>query len=77
MVYLLIEALHRTIFFVPSADENEFLVREYFEIVRSVYPDNRPDLEKRFFAPLEPNPMELMSMEANPMEPSLSAPPKK
>ena len=43
------EALRRTIFRVPSMQENERRVRAYFDIVRSVYPTERPGLSDEFF----------------------------
>lgn len=47
------EALARTILFVPTQEENAASVESYFEIVRSVYPEDRPGLDDSFFVELQ------------------------
>jgi NitT/TauT family transport system substrate-binding protein len=64
--HIVIEALFRTMLFVPPPEENEMQVRRYFEIVQSVYPEDRRFLEPQFFVPLEPP---MPPMEEPPKEP--------
>ena len=48
-VPIVTEALTRTILFVPDSSENTRRVREYFDLVRSIYPEDRPSLDDAFF----------------------------